>query len=125
MNLVFVIVQCLLGSFFLITGPRFIFQPISRLAENKNFSFVVDLPAPLVRFIGVAETLAGVALLASLVTDVLLWSTPLAALGVALLLLCAATFHIRRREYGVLPVNGVLFALALFTAVGRWSWTTL
>jgi uncharacterized membrane protein YphA (DoxX/SURF4 family) len=122
MNIVFVIVQSLLGLFFLFGGIRFTFQSIATLAKNKNFSFVQDIPVPLTRFNGIAEILAGLALIVSTFTGLAPWSIPLAALGVVLMMLCAATFHIRRREYNFLPLNGVLLALALLVAVGRWSW---
>jgi uncharacterized membrane protein YphA (DoxX/SURF4 family) len=124
MNIVFLTLQMLLGLFFLIGGIRFTLQPIATLAKNKNFSFVNDIPVSLTRFNGVVETLAGLALIVPVVTGLLRWSIPLAALGLALLMLCAGTFHVRRREYHVLPLNGILFVLVLVVAFARWSWLT-
>jgi len=37
------------------------------------------------------------------------------------LLAALFTVHIPRQEYFALPVNGVLMALSLFVAIGRWS----
>jgi putative oxidoreductase len=122
MNIIFLVVQSLLGLFFLFGGVRFTFQSIATLAENKNFTFVRDIPVSLMRFNGVVEILAGLALLVPTFTGLLRWSTPLAALGIALLMLCAGTFHIRRREYNVLPLNATLFVVALFVVFARWSW---
>jgi uncharacterized membrane protein YphA (DoxX/SURF4 family) len=122
MNIVFLVVQSLLGLGFLLAGFRYTFQPIATLTKNSNF--LLDVPNPLIRFIGVAKTLAGVALIVSTLTGLVRWSTPLAALGLAALMLCAGMFHIRRREYNVLPLNATLFVLALFVAFVRWSWIT-
>jgi hypothetical protein len=33
----------------------------------------------------------------------------------------AAGFHARRAEYGAMPVNAALLALAAFVVWGRWS----
>jgi DoxX-like family len=119
MNIGFLVVQSLLGLFFLLRGLRYTFLPIATLAKNKDSKFLLEIPEPLTRFIGVAKTLAGLALIVSIFTGLVRWSTPFAALELALLVLCAGTFHIRRREYNMLPLNVTLLALALFVALGH------
>jgi uncharacterized protein YjeT (DUF2065 family) len=119
-TIAFLTTQGLLGLFFLLGGLRYTFLPIPTLAKNKDSKFLLELPQPLIRFIGVAKTLAGLALIVSPLTELAPWSIPMASFGLALLMLCAGTFHIRRREYNKLPLNGTLFALALFVAFGSW-----
>jgi hypothetical protein len=70
-------------------------------------------------FIGVCESLGGVGLIMSM-TGVKPKLTPLAALGLTLVMLLAAIFHIVRGEYSFfLPGNLVLGGGAAFIAYGR------
>jgi hypothetical protein len=46
---------------------------------------------------------------------------PLAATGLAIVMVLASIVHLRRGEAKVLPVNIVLFLLAAFVAVGRFA----
>jgi uncharacterized membrane protein YphA (DoxX/SURF4 family) len=57
-----------------------------------------------------------------MLTGILPWLTPLAAIGLALIqLLAIVTVHVPKREYKVLPINVILLLLAVFVAVGRWD----
>jgi ABC-type transport system involved in cytochrome c biogenesis permease subunit len=55
------------------------------------------------------------------VTRILPWLTPLAALGLAILMVLAIGFHCTRREYPNSVFNAVLLALAAFVAYGRFA----
>jgi uncharacterized membrane protein len=46
--------------------------------------------------------------------------TPLAALLLAIMMVLAIGFHLRRREYPNLIINIILLALAAFVAYGRF-----
>lgn len=61
--------------------------------------WVLEMPARLRIFAGVAEGLAGVGLVIPPLVHVLTWLTPLAAAGLVVLMLGAIVFHVRRREY--------------------------
>jgi putative oxidoreductase len=74
----------------------------------------------LVRFIGVAELLAGVGLILPGLTGILPWLTIWAGLGLAAVMVCAVIFHATRREYNSLAINVVVLILAAFVAWGRW-----
>ena len=55
-------------------------------------------------------------------TRMLPWLAPLAALGLALIQVLAIGFHARRYETAkTLPLNLVLIALSLFVLWSRWS----
>jgi hypothetical protein len=71
--------------------------------------------------IAIPEALGAIGLVLPLATNTLVWLTPIAALGLALLMLCAVLFHITRREWTNIIVNAVLGALAAFVAFGRWD----
>jgi uncharacterized membrane protein len=71
------------------------------------------------RVIGLLEMAGAVGVVAPAVTGILPWLTPLAALGLALVMLSAAVFHARRGEWQSIVGNAFLFALAAFVFVGR------
>jgi putative oxidoreductase len=113
------VVQGLLGAMFLAVGAMKATQPIAVLVDMLGWP--AGVPAALVRFIGVAEFLGGLGLIfpaASRVTPML---TPLAAVGLATVLLLATIFHISRGDLGALPLPLVLGGLAAFVAWGRWT----
>jgi len=81
-----------------------------------------ESPAGFVRFVGTAELLGALGLVLPMLTGILPWLTPLAAIGLALIqLLAIVTVHVPKREYKVLPINVILLLLAVFVAVGRWD----
>ena len=74
-----------------------------------------------VRFVGTAELLGALGLFLPLLTGVLPWLTPLAAVGLAVIqLLAIFTEHLPKKEYNVIPINMVLLALSIFVVAGRW-----
>ncbi len=93
--------------------------PIAEMATTMTW--VSDVPAWLVRFIGIAEGLGALGLILPSLTRVLPWLTPLAAMGLSVVQLLAMPFHLSRGEAFALPVNLVLLALSLFILWGRWK----
>jgi len=126
MNIVLWVVQVLLALMFLFHG-RTMFSPSNPMPENmaKGMRYVVDLPPGLRRFIGICEILGGVGMILPALSGILPWLTPLAAAGLALIMLLAAGFHLPRREYPNMVFNVILLALAAFVAYGRFVITPL
>jgi uncharacterized membrane protein YphA (DoxX/SURF4 family) len=77
------------------------------------------LPQDLFIFIGVCEFLGGVGLILPAMTGVKPKLTPFAAVGLTLVMILAAVFHIVRGEYNFVPINLVLGGVAAFIAYGR------
>jgi uncharacterized membrane protein YphA (DoxX/SURF4 family) len=94
-------------------------RPQERMRERMDYIFA--LPPGLRRLIGVAELLAAVALILPGLVNVLPWLTPLAAVGLIVLMIGAIVFHIPRREYSYIVLNVFLLLAAAFVAYGRWS----
>jgi uncharacterized membrane protein len=69
--------------------------------------------------IGILEILGGIGLIVPAVTGILVWLTALAAASIALLMLFAIVFHLRRGESRSLRINAVLLAIVAFIAYGR------
>lgn len=96
------------------------FFPVPRLATM--LAWPGDVPVWVVRLVGAAEIAGPLGLVLPLLTGILPWLTPLAALGLALIQVLAIGFHARRRETAkTLPLNLMLLALSLFVLWGRWS----
>jgi uncharacterized membrane protein YphA (DoxX/SURF4 family) len=123
MNIVLWIVQGLLALAFLLAGLMKTFRPISTL--QKNMTWVGSVAAPFVRFIGIVELLGAIGLILPEATGILPWLTVAAAVGLVIIMLCAAVFHASRREYSRIGVNTVLFLLAALIVVGRLTFAPL
>ena len=76
-------------------------------------------PAGFMRFIYVAEALAPFGLILPGLTGVLPWLTPLAATGLAIIMVGAVVLHHSRREIPPVFVTATLLALAILVAVAR------
>lgn len=113
------VAQFLLACAFGMAGVGKSTAPIAELAPDMPW--VLDVPVALVRFIGAAEFAGGLGMVLPAVTGIRPVLTPLAALGLALIMLLAAVFHVTRGEVPAIAINAALAALALFVAWGRWS----
>lgn len=109
------IAQVLLAAAFLMAGVMKTGAPIEQLAQNMPWA--AEMPG-LTRFIGVSEALGGLGVLLPSITRIKPNLTPIAAAGLALVMLLAIGFHILRAEYMIVP-NVVLMSMALFVAYGR------
>lgn len=117
MNVVLWVLQILLGLVFIAAGYNHAF----RFEQIKSrMKWVNDVPRGLVTFIGVCEILGGIGVILPALTGILPWLSPLAAAGLALIMLLAAGFHLLRREYPNIVFNLVLLVLAAFVAYGRF-----
>lgn len=119
MNIALWIVQVLVALAFLAAGAMKVAQPKEALV--KAMSWTGEIPFGLVRFIGVAEILGALGLIIPAVTKVAPALTPIAAIGLALVMLLAVGFHVSRKEYSNIAPNIVLLLLALFIVIGRFS----
>lgn len=111
-------VQALLALFFVMVGYSHGLMPYDQIAEQAIWMKAV--PHALGRFIGYAELAGGLGLVIPAATRIMPWLTPLAALGLAVIMILAIMFHIVRGEASVIWLHTLLAALALFVAWGRW-----
>ena len=113
------VLQVLLALAFLLAGVMKSTQPRQKLATNMGW--VEDFSDNTVRTIGVLELLAGIGLLLPAVTGVATVLVPLAAVGLALLMVGAAATHRRRGELPMIGINAVLLLLAVVVAWARFG----
>jgi uncharacterized membrane protein len=119
-NIALWIVQGLLALVFGASGVVKATRDRKRLFDD-GITWVEDFPASAVKAIGVLEILAAVGLVLPAVTGIAPVLTPLAAVGIALLMAGAAVVHGRRGEIAFLGVIAVLFVAAAFVAWGRFG----
>lgn len=118
MNIALWIVQGFLGMF-IIAGIMKATQPKEKLA--LRMPWVNDFSASQVKLIGVSQILGGIGVIVPWATGIAPFLTVLAALGLALVMVFAAIYHLRKGEYKEIGVNAFFFALAIFVAVGRFA----
>jgi len=122
-NIALWILQVLWGVFFCFTGFGKImcYRPdVWNHTLHQPVPWFSAVPQSLFVFIGVCEFLGGAGLILPAMTGVKPKLTPLAAIGLALVMILAAIFHIARGEYSFfLPLNLVLGGVAAIIAYGR------
>lgn len=111
------VAQILLAIMFSLVGAMKAFMPLDQI--SKTMLWVPSVPAALVRFIGVAELVGVLGLILPAATRIQPKLTPLAALGLAIIVLLGAGLHFTRGEGALTPLNFVLAALAAFVIWGR------
>ena len=118
MNTALWIAQGILGAMFIMAGIMKSTQAKEKLA--KNLPWVNDYSATQVKLIGVAELLGGLGLILPWYTGIEPILTPIAAIGLALIMVLAAIYHFQHKEYPGIGINMVLLAIAVFIAYGRF-----
>ena len=111
------VAQLLLAAVFLLVGHTHAIASIDLAVERAPW--VASLPVALVRFIGVAELAGALGLLLPAATRIQPMLTPLAAAGLATMMVLAIPFHLVRGETSAIAINLVLASLAAFVAWGR------
>lgn len=119
MHVVTWVLQIVLAAGFAFAGAMKLTQPKEKLAPNMGW--VEDVPAGTVKLIGALELLAAIGLILPSATGIAPVLTPLAAVGIAVIMLLALGVHLRRHEAQVIPINLLLLALAVVVAWSRFG----
>lgn len=117
MNVTLWIIQGLLTAMFGMAGIMKSIQPKEKLAEK--LPWVNDYSLGMVRFIGLAELSGAIGLILPPFIGIPIL-TPLAALGLALIMIFAAVYHIRKSENQAVIFNAILLILTLIVAYFRY-----
>src|ERR1700730_14743229 len=123
MNVALWIVQGLLAFAFIAAGTMkvFAYEKYKAMSEKKNGP--TGPSRGLITFIGMAEIAGSLGIVLPMATNIAPWMSPWAAIGLAIIMLLAIGFHVRRHESVAVPV--ILFLLARFVVCGRFSQWTL
>lgn len=113
------VAQVLLAAVFLMAGGMKLTAPIDTL--QAQMAWVGGAMGGAVRFIGLVEVAGGLGLLLPAATRIMPSLTPLAALGLTMVMTLATLTHLTRGEVSAVPVTLVLGAIAAFIAWGRFG----
>jgi hypothetical protein len=113
------VVQGLLSLIFTGAGLWKLLTPVPELAAM--IPWAGQVPKAFLQAIGVIDLCGGIGILLPALIRIKPGLTVLAALGCALLQVCAIAFHVLRGEAARTPFNFVLVALSVFVLWGRRS----
>jgi uncharacterized membrane protein YphA (DoxX/SURF4 family) len=119
MNTLLWTLQVLLAIVYLISGGQKSTQSKERMIATGQTG-VRDYSLPFIRFIATCELLGAVGLILPRALGVAPLLTPIAAIGLAILMVGAARAHTRLHEPRNVAINLVLIVALAFVAIGRW-----
>ena len=118
MNAALWAVQIFLAAVFASSGIAKLTMSKPRMIATGQTG-VAPFPLPVIRFTAACEVLAAAGLILPGLLHVAPLLTPLAAVGLMVVMVGAAISHRSLHEYPQVGLNVLLFLLALFVAVGR------
>jgi uncharacterized membrane protein YphA (DoxX/SURF4 family) len=119
MNLVLWIIASLLAAVFLANGLLKLAQPKEKLAASAMTGWAQDFSPGAIKAMGGLQVAAAIGLILPAVVNIAPVFVPLAALGLAAMMIGAAIVHLRRHELPRILPNLVLVALAAVIVWGR------
>ncbi|TJY41064.1 DoxX family protein [Cohnella pontilimi] len=122
MNIALWVAQGLLAAMFLMAGST---KALTYEKAKASMPWVKDYSTGFVKFIGWAEILGALGLVLPAAFGIVPILTPVAAIGIALIMLFATVFHARRKENQAIGMNVIMLLVAAFIVVGRLAIETL
>ena len=119
MNLALWIIQGLLAIMFLMAGLMKLSKPKIELSEKLG-NWVDSYSLNTIKLIGLLEFLAAVGLILPLAINIFPILTPIAAIGLAVVMIGAMNLHYKRGEKDKIGMNLILFLLSVFVVFGRF-----
>jgi uncharacterized membrane protein YphA (DoxX/SURF4 family) len=121
MDLALWITAGLLAAVFLLAGANKLLIPREKLAKAPGGGWVLDFSAGFVKALGALEILGAVGLILPALLGIAPVLVPLAAVGLATIMVGAAIVTYRRREFTHVLVDLTYLAMAVFVAIGRFG----
>jgi uncharacterized membrane protein len=119
MNVVCWVGQVVLAALFGMSGLSKVVQPKEKLAGS--YPWMQTFSQGTVRFIGVMEILGAIGLIVPAATGVDPGLTPVAATGLAVMMLLAASLHLHRRELAAVAFTTLLLVPTALIAAARFA----
>jgi hypothetical protein len=115
-NIALWIIQALLALVFIAAGGRKLVLAKDKVAESSHGI----APTP-IRLLGAVEVLGALGLILPGLTGIATFLTPIAAVGLAIIMVGAAVLHARHGEIKAIPVSVLIFILAAAVAWLRFG----
>jgi hypothetical protein len=120
-NLALWIIAGLLAAGFLVAGTTKLLIPQEKLANAPGGGWVNDFSAGFVKALGAVEIFGAIGLILPAALDIAPVLVPLAATGLATIMVGAVITRIRRHEFTPMPLDLIYLASAVFVAWGRFG----
>lgn len=120
MNITLWIIASVLALAFLAAGAMKLAQPQEKLSAS-GMGWTEDVTPGAIKAIGLAEVLGALGLILPAVTGIATFLVPVAATGLAIVMVGAVITHLNRGEKQMAVINVVLAVLALIVAAGRYG----
>lgn len=105
-----------------IYGAYGVYKTFLTAHASEKMAWAVNRSKSFVRFVGISELLGAIGIVFPMLTGILPWLTPMAAIGLTLVQIFAIfTEHLPKKEYKILPLNLYFMAMSIFVLIGRWS----
>jgi uncharacterized membrane protein YphA (DoxX/SURF4 family) len=117
MNLLIWTIQILMAALFVLHGLAMFNPPMSvqeRVVEKMGYSL------PFLRIIGTLEVLGGLGLILPAWTQIMPFLSPLAALGLVIIMIGASVSHARQGEGRQTVATSIVALLVMLVAIGRF-----
>ena len=121
MNLALWIIAGVMAAVFLLAGTNKLFIPREKLAKAPGGGWVNDFSAGFVKALGAVEILGAIGLIVPAALDVAPILGPVAAVGLATIMIGAAIVTSRRHESKHALLNLTYLALIAVVAIGRFG----
>ena len=105
---------------FLLAGAQKLTQSQEAMAKSSFGFYANDFSASFLKLLGVLEVLGGIGVVSPKLTGILPWLIPLAAVGLALIMIGATYTRIRRGENQMAIGTVVCLVMSVFVAYGRF-----
>lgn len=123
MNIALWIIAGLLAAVFLVSGFGKLFVPREKMAKAGNAArWVLDFRPGTLKAIGGLEILGAIGLILPALLDIAPILVPLAATGLAVIMIGAVIVRTRRGETKAALGDATYLALTAFVAIGRFAW---
>jgi uncharacterized membrane protein YphA (DoxX/SURF4 family) len=120
MNIALWIGQIVLAVIFVVSGSQKSTQSLERMVATGQTAAKI-VPLRFMRTAGISELFGVVGVILPWLTGVARVLTPVAATGFAVIMVLAAFVHRRLGEPRNMTINGLIMAVAVFVAVGRFA----
>jgi hypothetical protein len=118
MNILIWIAQGLLAAAMFMSGSMMLMRSRAQLSERMGW--VEDFSQSFIRTIAALKVLGALGLILPMLLGILPWLTPVAAIGLAIIMGGAVATHARREDEGRFVFGtGIFTLLAAFIAIGR------